>query len=338
MSSAVKTVKSVAGGGIQEGAEAQAAAIEAGAARARRQSRAAIKGIQRFFPRAQEAITTGTTEARGLLAPGTAQRQLEAFSGAAGQEAQAQAFQQFQESPGQAFLREQAERGTTRNAAAIGGLGGGNVRRELQRQAIGLASQDFGNQFNRLQNVQAIQSGTQANLANLATGQGTQLANLLTGQGTALANIRTGQSQQALDVGSQLGQAAAQRELGRSATATGLLNIGSQLTGGGKPTGEGGGTGGLDPSTLAQFASLASDKNLKTDIKDLSPKECYEAVIDLPLKSWRYLKEVGIDEDVHFGPMAQDAPEFIKEPGKEALKLHDELMLIAGAIQYMGAS
>ena len=78
-----------------------------------------------------------------------AQQMNAALTGALGADAQAQAYAQFQESPGQAYLREQAERGLTRNAAAIGGLGGGAVRSALQEQAIGMAAQDFENQFNR---------------------------------------------------------------------------------------------------------------------------------------------------------------------------------------------
>jgi len=68
-----------------------------------------------------------------------ASQQQAALSGALGQEAQAQAFQGFQSSPGQQFLQQEAERSLLRNQAATGGLGGGNVLRELQKQAIGLA-------------------------------------------------------------------------------------------------------------------------------------------------------------------------------------------------------
>jgi hypothetical protein len=76
-----------------------------------------------------------------------------AYSGALGQQAQQDAYNNFQSSPGQQWLQDQALRGVTRNAAAIGGLGGGNVMQELQRQAMGLAQQDFQNQYNNLGNV-----------------------------------------------------------------------------------------------------------------------------------------------------------------------------------------
>lgn len=138
-----------------------------------------------------------------------------ALSGAQGAPSQAQAFQNFQSSPGQDFLREAAERSLLRNQAAIGGLGGGNVRTALQEQAIGLAQQDFGNQFNRLGQVaqlggqfagqqagQAFTGGQGAgNLAfqtgqNLSQGRtraGEQIAGAIGGTTSALANLQAQQ-------------------------------------------------------------------------------------------------------------------------------------------------
>jgi len=172
--------------------------------------------------RARGDISTAIGQGVGTLSPfidpgQKAQQQQAALSGALGPEAQAQAFAAFQESPGQSFLREQAERATTRNAAAIGGLGGGNVRRELQRQAIGLAQQDFQNQFNRLGAVtgQGLQAagqvgqlrGQQAGLTGQLGAAGAQLG----GQGAGIAG--------------QLGQAGAQALLSRG---TNLANIAGQ--------------------------------------------------------------------------------------------------------------
>jgi hypothetical protein len=97
-----------------------------------------------------EAGGTPSSKKQGYQQGGEQAQQMNAaLTGALGADAQAQAYSQFQESPGQAYLREQAERGLTRNSAAIGGLGGGNVRKELQQQAVGLAAQDFQNQFDR---------------------------------------------------------------------------------------------------------------------------------------------------------------------------------------------
>jgi len=117
----------------KEAGELQAAASEAAIVEQRRQFDIAQQNNQPF----QQAGVTALGQQSTLL-------------GLNGQEAQQQAFNQFNQSPGQRFLRERAERSLLRNSAAIGGLGGGNVRSGLQQQAIGFAQQDFDNQFNRL--------------------------------------------------------------------------------------------------------------------------------------------------------------------------------------------
>jgi len=76
--------------------------------------------------------------------------QQQALLGLSGQEAQQQAMEGLQESPAQQFIRNRQQRALVRNASAIGGLGGGNIRGALQQQAAGFASQDINNQFNRL--------------------------------------------------------------------------------------------------------------------------------------------------------------------------------------------
>jgi hypothetical protein len=182
---------------------------------------------------AEDALRRALQASGGLLDP-VAQGGLSAFnlqgaqSGALGPEAQQQAFSNFQASPGQDFLRNRAEQSLLRNQAAIGGLGGGNVRSALQEQAIGLASQDFGNQFDRLgqlssfglpalgqQSSQAFQTGqslaggrtrageqiagqignTSSALANLANQQGGGLSDILGAGGGNLANILSGAGQ-----------------------------------------------------------------------------------------------------------------------------------------------
>jgi hypothetical protein len=84
-----------------------------------------------------------------------AYNQQAALSGALGPEAQQQAYAAYQQSPGVAFAQQEAERAILRNAAAVGGLGGGNVRDELSRRAVGTYMQDFQNQFGRLGEVSA---------------------------------------------------------------------------------------------------------------------------------------------------------------------------------------
>lgn len=110
--------------------------------------------IRRGGRGALQALGQGVGSAIGEIRGG--QQGIEgqaALAGLRGSEAQAAAFEGFQASPGQKFLQEEAERALTRTSAATGGIGGGNVLKELQRQAIGLAQQDFGAQFQRGQQV-----------------------------------------------------------------------------------------------------------------------------------------------------------------------------------------
>lgn len=321
MSKAVKSVtggvKSFLGGGETEAGKAQRDAAGRAAQLTAEQSRIAREDIIESSKLSRVDLVKGEKFARDELQRGEL-LQLEALdpflatTGALGGERQAQAFEEFEQSPEQAFLREEAERSLLRNQAAIGGLGGGNVRRELQRQAVGLAQQDFQNRVDRLQAGTGALSGvrgtTAVNRSNLVSSRGSALANVNQFQGAGLSNIALGQGVQQGNLALARGDAQAGVERGRSATIQGGVQ---------------------------SIGALFSDKNMKRDISDLSPKDCFDAVLGMPLKSWRYLKELGISDELHFGPMAQDAPECIKVEGEEMLNIHDELMLIAGAIQHM---
>lgn len=150
---------------------------------------------------------------------------LRALSGISGPEAQAQSFANFQSSPGQQFLQEQGERALLRNQAAIGGLGGGNVRRELARFGQGLASQDFGNQFNRMiQTVGAAQAPA-SQAAQLAFGTGSQLAAGRTQAGRDIAQQRMGTTSALANLINQQGAGAA------DIIGTGAGNIANLLQG-----------------------------------------------------------------------------------------------------------
>ena len=74
----------------------------------------------------------------------------QALLGLTGPEAEQAAISRITESPGQAFLRERQERSLLRNAAALGGLGGGNVRTGLQEQAFQRAQTDIDQRLSRL--------------------------------------------------------------------------------------------------------------------------------------------------------------------------------------------
>jgi len=208
---------------------------------------------------------SGINAVNGYVQPGVQAQNLQAaLSGTLGQGAQQEAYNNFQSSPGQAWLQQQAERGLLRNQAAIGGLGGGNVRQELQRQAMGMAQQDFQNQFNNIGSVadRGMQgAGLQNNLYNMmgnaATSAGAQhagvigarigadasLSNAGLSAGTALARDKAQYAFQAgQDIGnnynattSALAQLAAQQGAGMSQINSGYMsNLAGLLTGGGR--------------------------------------------------------------------------------------------------------
>ena len=144
-----------------------------------------------------------------------------ALSGAMGPEAQAQAYQQFQRSPGQQFLQQEGERALLRNAAAIGGLGGGNVRRSLLEYGQGLAQQDFANQFDRLGQLSSAGLNAASTGAQLQGQQAGIQANL--GQYGAQIPVQTGAAiaQNRFQTGRDIGAA-------RADTSTNLANLISQ--------------------------------------------------------------------------------------------------------------
>jgi len=109
-----------------------------------------------------------------------------ALSGAMGPEAQQQAYANYNASPGMDYALQQSERALTRNAAATGGLGGGNVQQALQQNAIGLAQQDYQNQFDNLGTL----SNRGANAANIAGSYEGRNSDIFNTQGLNIGNAR----------------------------------------------------------------------------------------------------------------------------------------------------
>ena len=278
-------------GNVIFGADAAAdASIDA----ANIQAQAAREGIEET--RRQFDVTQGTLRP-AIEAGDVARTQQQALLGLSGQDAQDKALAQMQESPAQAFIRKRAQKNLLQNAAAIGGLGGGNVRTALVEQGAGFASQDLENQFNRLQGLSAPGTTTAIQQGSLAGQSSGQIAQLTGQAGAATASGILGAQQARSDANAQ------------------VVGAGTALGG----------------------AFLLSDERMKKDIRDLDLKECYDTVMSMDLKAWRYIEAVGMGSGVHLGPMAKDAPDCIRAGqinGVEALSLHDEIMLIAGAMKY----
>lgn len=154
--------------GIEAGEEA---ATEAG----RLQAEAAESGIaeqRRQFDITQEQMAPFREAGVSAL------EQQQALLGLSGVEAQQAAMAGLEESPAQRFIRERQQKALLRNAAAIGGLGGGNVRTALQEQAAGFAAQDIQNQFARLGQMAGQGQATTAQLGQFGAGTAQNIANL----------------------------------------------------------------------------------------------------------------------------------------------------------------
>ena len=109
----------------------------------------------------------------------------------AGLDGQAAFDAAYQESPQMKFLREQGERAALRNAAATGGLGGGNVLKELTRYNTGLASQDLQNQIANINQLSGRGFNAATQMAGLNLNTGLPAANAINTLGVNLATGRT---------------------------------------------------------------------------------------------------------------------------------------------------
>jgi hypothetical protein len=166
---------------------------------------------------AEQAITGGVNTATGILGGAINQitgpntyttggdnaAKLQAdLSGANGPQAAQAAQAQMQSSPAAQYQFDQMQRAIERSAAARGGLLGGNVAIELQRNAAGIASQDFQNQFANLGAVadrgasmqsqaDQIKAGLTRDIADTAYSAGIQRSGLRTNAGLAIAQNAT---------------------------------------------------------------------------------------------------------------------------------------------------
>lgn len=158
------------GGAEKKAAEAQAAGI--------------TEGVD-----VQQGQLAQTREdfARGIEAGDVSRERLLELLGLRGAEAEQEAISGFTESPGQKFLRERQERAVLRNAAATGGLGGGNVLEELQRRAFGRSATQLGERKDRLAGLAGAGLGAVGAQAGIGAGISSNIAELLRGRGEARA-------------------------------------------------------------------------------------------------------------------------------------------------------
>lgn len=205
----------------------------------------ALATIQEYEQRARQDMLAAQQQARGDVqsAIGQGREDLRAYreageqalspqlalSGALGQEAFDQAYT---ESPYMSFLQEQGDRAVTRNAAALGGLGGGDVLKELTRFGQGLSGQGLQQQIGNLANITGMGAGAAGQSGALAGQGGTALANIgMTGAGQLADITGTSGAMQAMYGMQTGGNIAAGRQRVGELTAGQIGNVSAALGG-----------------------------------------------------------------------------------------------------------
>lgn len=173
----------ISGGAARGAASAQERSAQAGIEEQRRQFDISQRQAEPFRATGLEALQQ--------------QRALLGLGGGAAQEA---AFAGLVASPGQEFLQRRQEQALLRSRAAIGGLGGGELKTALQQQAVGFGQQDLQNQLARLSGLSGMGQTATTNIAALGAGTAGNIGNLLGAAGQAQAGgiLGAGQAQAGL--------------------------------------------------------------------------------------------------------------------------------------------
>jgi len=104
-----------------------------------------------------------------------------------GPEAQAAARGSFQSDPGYEFQRSEGLRAAEGSQAARGTVLSGGTMKALQAYGTGLASQDYGNWYQRLANMQGIGQNAAAQTGNIGANTANNISNLYGQAGAAQA-------------------------------------------------------------------------------------------------------------------------------------------------------
>ncbi len=222
----------VVGGMMQADAAEDAANIQAGAAGQ------GISEQRRQFAALQARLKPYTEAGVPAL------EQQQAFLGLRGPEEERAAIERIQGGETFQALQRQGETAILQNAAATGGLRGGNVQAALAQFRPALLNQALEQQYSRLGGMTSLGQQSAAGVGTAGMQTGVNVANLLGQQGAALA-------------GGELGQARAYGQ---------ILNMPAQFLG--MQYGAGGGGSAGTPG----FGNLFSDRRLKKNIKQISTR------------------------------------------------------------------
>lgn len=180
---------------------------KAAASAASSQSAAALAGIEeqrRQFDVAQELLApfteAGTSAIGGQLA----------LAGLSGQEAEQAAIDRIEGGAQFQSLVQQGEEGILQNAAATGGLRGGNTQAALAQFRPQVLSGLINQQFSNLGGIAGLGQASAAGTASAAQNTGSNIANLLQQQGAAQAGGALASGQANANLASQVAGGLAQ--------------------------------------------------------------------------------------------------------------------------------
>ncbi len=217
------TGASQAGKAAEQAGQTQAAASQAGIEEQRRQFDSLVQLMSPYVQAGTEAVARlAPYEQAGQQAFG----QQQALVGLQGPEAQQQAMAGFEQSPLFQSLQQQGEGAILQNAAATGGLRGGDVQAALSQFRPQLLNQLIEQQYGRLGGIAGTGLGVTTNLFN--TGQASAAGQAGAGIESAsnVGNLLANQAQAI--AGGQMARGGLQRQVFGD-----ILAIGSMLTGGG---------------------------------------------------------------------------------------------------------
>lgn len=191
----------VIGGYVQSRSADKAADVQV------RSSDAGIAEQQRQFDAIQELLKPYVDSGTGALGA------QEALLGLSGPEAQQEAISQLEQSPQFESIVQQGEEALLQNAAATGGLRGGNLQGALAQFRPQVLSQLIESQYGKLGQLSQLGQASAAGQASAGLQTGANISNLLAQQGQARAGAALAQGQAAVGVADSVGQLATLKAL-----------------------------------------------------------------------------------------------------------------------------
>lgn len=177
-----------AGGATLIGGLAQADAAKSAGAAQERASMAGIEEQRRQFDKVQELLAPFVEAGKGALS------QQEALLGLGGPEAQQEAISSIEQGEQFKALTRTGEEAILQQAAATGGLRGGDVQAALAQFRPTVLSELIGQQFTRLGGLTQMGQTSAAGVGSAAQATGTNVASLLGEAGAAQAGAAMGQA------------------------------------------------------------------------------------------------------------------------------------------------